>query len=115
MVKITQNATERRKMYTSVNNYEGMGPRLYRTPDEIRADMFKISGKIRESGEMLSVHHLLSEMVAEYAQRTPEEWIPALEEMVCEARDTLEELQRLGDRLDELKEELMEVRCAWRS
>ena len=98
-------------MYSCMNVYEGMPPRLYRSPSEIRRDMNKISARIKENEEMLSVHNLLIEMIPSWAEQSPERWIPELEQTVAEAEEALENLKRLQYALEELSRELEEVKC----
>ena len=98
-------------MYSCMNVYEGMPPRLYRSPAEIRRDMTKISDRIKENEEMLSVHTLLIELIPNWADQSPEKWIPELEETVAEAQEALDNLRRLQYALEELSRELEEVKC----
>ena len=98
-------------MYSCMNVYEGMPPRLYRTPSEIRRDMAAIAAKIRENEEMLSVHNLLIEMIPSWAEQSPEKWIPELLETLSDADEALENLKRLKTALEELSLELEDVRC----
>ena len=79
-------------MYSCMNVNEGAPARLYRAPSEIRRDMIGISRTIRENEEMLSVHNLLIEMIPEWAEKSPEDWIPELEEIVAEANDAMDDL-----------------------
>ena len=98
-------------MYSCMNTNEGMPPRLYRSPSEIHRDMMRISAAIKENEEMLSVHNLLIEMIPTWAEQSPERWIPELEATVSEAREALDNLRRLQFALEELSEELEEIRC----
>lgn len=101
-------------MYTLSNTYEGSPPRLYRSTNEIRRDMLIISGRIKNTEEMLSVHNLLIEMIPSWAESDPEKWIVELRETVEEAEETLENLKRLKLALEELTLELEEVQCILR-
>ena len=101
-------------MYSCMNVNEGAPARLYRAPSEIRRDMIGISRTIRENEEMLSVHNLLIEMIPEWAEKSPEEWIPELEEIVAEANDAMDDLRRLKNALELLSDELEEVKCIMR-
>lgn len=98
-------------MYSCINLYEGLPPRLYRNPSEIRRDMAYIAAKVRENEEMLSVHNLLIEMIPSWAEQSPERWIPELEETIAEACEALDDLKRLKTALEELSLELEDVRC----
>ena len=97
------------------NNYEGMPPRLYRSPREIEEDIALLRNRATEIESMLSVRNLLVEMVTTYADSKPELWIPELESAVGEARRALDALSGLNDQLGELREELCEVKCLMRS
>ena len=98
-------------MYTCMNPIDGTPPSLYRSPGEIHRDIAYISAKIRENEEMLSVHNLLIELIPTWAEQSPEDWIPELEETVAEANLALENIGKLQYALKELKHELEEVRC----
>ena len=99
-------------MFVSANVYEGMPARLYRSPCEIRRDMTRISKQIKEADEMLSVRNILVEMISECSEGEPSKWLPELEEIVAEARLSLENLNRLSGALDCLSTELSETLCA---
>lgn len=98
-------------MYTLMNSVEGRAARLYRSPAEIRRDVERISAKIEETSDMLSVHNLLMEMIPLWAEESPEKWIPELEETLSEASSALETLRELKETLEELWEELEDARC----
>ena len=98
-------------MYSCMNSIDGYPARLYRSPVEIHRDMISISARIRENEEMLSVHNLLIEMIPIWAEESPERWIPELEETLAEAKDALENLERLRSALEALALELEDVRC----
>ena len=97
-------------MYTLMDNVEGMAARFYRSPAEIGRDMERITVKIAEVSDMLSVHNLLIEMIPSWSDQAPEKWIPELEDTVAEASEALATLKELKDKLEELKCELEEVR-----
>ncbi len=101
-------------MYSCMNVNEGAPARLYRAPSEIRRDMIGISRAIRENEEMLSVHNLLIEMIPEWAEKSPESWIPELEEILADANDAMDNLRRLKAALEGLAEELEDVKCLMR-
>lgn len=102
-------------MYSCMNVNEGLPPRLYRTPGEIHRDMIRISARIRETEEMLSVHNLLIEMIPTWAEQSPEKWLPELEATVAEALEALENIKKLQCALELLRDELEEVRCMMNS
>ena len=99
-------------MFVNSNVYEGMPARLYRSPCEIRRDMTRISKQIKEADEMLSIRNILVEMLTECSGSEPSRWITELEEIVKDARDSLDNLQRLKGAIDDLSEELEESLCA---
>ena len=101
-------------MYTLTNNVEGTPARLYRSPAEIRTDIERISRKVEEISDMLSVHNLLIEMIPLWADEAPEDWIPELEETLDEATDALESLKELKESLEELHCELEDAKCLLR-
>ena len=101
-------------MYSYADCYEGIPPRLYRTPGEIRRDMSLIKDKILDTEAMLSVHNILMELIPTWAESSPERWIPELSETVAEAEDALEKLTFLKNALEELSLELREVLCMMR-
>ena len=98
-----------------MNVNEGMPPRLYRSPAEIHRDMIRISARIRETEEMLSVHNLLIEMIPTWAEQSPEHWLPELEATVAEALEALDNIKKLQLALELLADELEEVRCMMNS
>ena len=98
-------------MLVTSSAYEGMPARLYRSPCEIRRDMTRISKQIKEADEMLSVRNILVEMLSECAKGDPEKWIPELEELVADARASLDSLTRLKSALTDLSSELEESAC----
>ena len=99
-------------MFVNANVYEGMPARLYRSPCEIRRDMTRISKQIKEADEMLSIRNILVEMLAECSRGEPSKWIPELEEIVRDARASLNDLKRLEGAIEDLSCELEESLCA---
>ena len=99
-------------MFVNTNVCEGMPARLYRSPCEIRRDMTRISKQIKEADEMLSIHNILVEMISECTIGDPVKWISELEEIVAEARSSLDDLKRFNSALDALSSELEETLCA---
>lgn len=98
-------------MYLRLSVLEGQPPRLYRTTREIRRDMTEIANQIHDVEDMLSVHNLLIEMIPQWAEESPERWIPELQETLAEAEESLLRLRRLKEALEELSDELKEVGC----
>lgn len=102
-------------MYRSYDDVNGIPPRIYRTPGEIRRDIFEISKKIESTSDMLNIRALLVDILVSDRSDTPETLIPDLEEAISEAREALDSLKRLNEELDSLEEELEEVRCLVRT
>ena len=92
------------------STYEGEPPRLYRSCDEIRQDIKEIKKEISRTMESLNIRNILTEVIAEYAERDPEAWVPALMELVEEADATLNSLVELRDTLCDLRVELEETK-----
>ena len=101
-------------MFVNANVYEGMPTRLYRSPCEIRRDMTRISKQIKEADEMLSVRNILVELLSEWSEGDGAKWIPELEEIVRDARASLDNLRRLEEAIDDLSCELEESLCMMR-
>ena len=98
-------------MYSCMNSYEGRPPRLYRSIEEISADINRISYEIQETEKMLSVDNVMLESIPRWAEESPEEWIPKLEEVIADADEGLERLLVLKDELELLKIEMENARC----
>ena len=97
-------------MFVEADIYEGIPSRLYRTPSEITEDIATVKAGIKEIDSALSVHDLLMEFITEWAKEEPERWIEELEELLSEARSSLEALTGLKSNLEDLREELEESR-----
>ena len=99
-------------MLTWENCYEGVPARLYRSPDEIRRDIRRITKQIRETDEMLSVRNIIIEMLGGCAISDPHKWIPELRETALLADESLRAMKRLCESLKYLEEELEDTLCA---
>ena len=97
---------------SNYSTYEGEAPRLYRTTEEIRRDIKDIKARIAEANAMLNVRNMLTEVIAEYAEASPERWVPELRALVEDAEETLAGLGGLCESLDMLKCELEDTRWA---
>ena len=64
--------------YTQASAYEGEPVRLYRTPMEIRRDIAEINEKITKADGRLNIRVLLGELMTEYGEGDPEDWLPEL-------------------------------------
>ena len=98
-------------MYRSYDMVNGLPPRIYRAPSEVRRDIAEISEKIEAVNDMLNIRSLLIDVLMSEGASSAEKIIPELEEVVNEARYALEKLRSLKEDLNLLEEELEEVRC----
>ena len=89
----------------------GLPPRLYRTPGEIKRDIADITEKIEETNEMLNIRSLITEILLSERKDSPEKLIPELETVICEAREALDRLRELHEQLSLLREELDDLGC----
>ena len=96
--------------FAKCSTYEGERARLYRSPESIREDISEIKTKIEAVNSMLNIRSMLMEMIDTCAHDEPENWIPMLSEIVCEAEDSLYKLKTLKESLDALSDELEDTR-----
>ena len=96
--------------YRDFENGEGI--RVYRSVDEIRADIRRVSHKVNEIYGMLNIRDMLVDMIIEYSEESPERWIGALEGVLSEAESLLSHVKLLEETLGELSAELDEAKCA---
>lgn len=92
--------------FTKAGSYEGEPVRLYRSPMEIRRDIFEINERIKAADERLNIRTLLTDLITEYSEGDPEEWIPELACALAEAERVLDSLCELRDLLSALNKEL---------
>ena len=97
-------------MYTVQRSYREGRRRIYRRPSEIRSDIAEIKARIAETDNMINVRSLLLDTLCEFADGDPDKWLPEIEEIVEEARETLDSLTALERTLTELEEELRVTR-----
>ncbi len=94
----------------------GEPARIYRTTTEIRRDMERISNKIKEANERLSLRSILLDLVDATRDEgeDPAYWIPELTAALGEARVAYDSLCELKDELSALYDEMRETRWAIR-
>ncbi len=92
--------------------YEGAPPRLYRGCDEIKKDMAEIKEEISGIEAKLTVRNVLMELITAADKSDPKAWIPVLQDITADAEESLKLLNSFNDRIEELREELMETKCA---
>lgn len=88
----------------------GIPPRIYRTPREIRRDMDEISSKIKETNLKLNLRALVIDIISCERESSPESLITELESALAEAREALTELTTLHNELSALEAELGELK-----
>ena len=96
-------------MYRGEDLRCGLPPRIYRTPEEIRHDIFLINEKIEEANSMLNIRSLLIDLLVGENSDNPKKLIPDLEDAIREARRALESLGELNEELLLLEEEIGEA------
>ena len=97
-------------MLVAYNTYEGEPTRIYRRPADIRRDIADIKARIAETDNMINVRSLLLDALSEVSEGDPDKWLPEIEEIVEEAKETLRFLSVLEQRLSDLEEELKHTR-----
>lgn len=97
-------------MYLAQRSYIEDRQRVYRRPSEIRNDIAEIKARIAETDNMINVRSLLLDTLCEFADGDPDKWLPEIEEIVEEARQTLECLSSLERTLSDLEDELKRTR-----
>jgi hypothetical protein len=95
-------------MFFYSDKENGIPPRLYRHPDEIKRDIEDICERISEANHMLNVRNLISEIIIEESERDLPRRIQAVSELLQSAEQMLEEMQSFEESLSELQEELCE-------
>lgn len=86
-----------------------MPPRVYRCPDEIRADISDIRERIRGVNELFNIRELIAEIINEGAEGDVRKLAIAAGELADHAEEALAELRMLNADLDELRAELIET------
>ena len=94
----------------SFSTYEGEPPSLYRLPDEIRCDIRVIKSEIAKITASLNIRNILTEAIANLAEKNPEIWVGELRDLCDEAEEALASLEELNSDLDLLREELEEAK-----
>ena len=96
-------------MYRSFDDVNGLPPRVYRNPEEIKDDIRAIARRINEINEMLNIRELISSLAMSCSDSDPRQTAEAVRELADRASDALDELNALNDSLDSLRSELMEA------
>ena len=99
-------------MYRNFKNEFGVGPTLYRSPEEIRYDISNAREALQGISERLNPRILLNDIVNDERCGRPKELLAALEDALARAQDTYVEIKSLREELSELEDELRETLCA---
>lgn len=83
---------------------------IYRRPSDIRGDIAAIRARIAETDNMINVRSLLLDALCEFSEDEPDRWLPEIEEVVEETRQTLRQLGELEQVLSDLESELRRTR-----
>lgn len=107
---------ENRILYKGSVMSAGIPARIYRTTTEIRRDMERISDKIKEANDKLSLRSMLLDLVDATRDEgeDPAYWIPELTAALNEARAAYDSLCELREELSALYDEMRETRWAIR-
>lgn len=97
-------------MYRTYDTVNGIPPRIYRTPTEVRRDIDEISEKIKEANLRLNLRALVIDIISNDSTVGAEPLIAELEAAIIEAREALAELRELQNELSALEEELGELK-----
>ena len=93
-------------MYRYKKARDGYAAGLYRTPEQIKRDMDRISECISDVMYMLNVRNLVSEVISESSIDDVARRAEAVGELVENAREALSHLQTLECELEQLRGEL---------
>lgn len=96
-------------MYRSMEETNGLPPRVYRDPAEIRRDIKNIAARITEVKEMLNIRELISHIIVGNSAEDILREAEAMKELFQYATEALDELAVLSADLDDLKSELIET------
>lgn len=97
-------------MYRTFDMVNGIPPRIYRSPNEIRRDIDEISAKIKEANTRLNLRALVIDIISSDSTNEPANLISELESAIEEAREALSELRNLENELTALEYEMGEIK-----
>ena len=96
-------------MYRSFDETNGMPPRIYRSPEQIRNDILEIRSRISEIKENLNIRELISDIIIDDSVDNLLRRADSVRDLLQYATEALSELEELNSELDELKIELAET------
>ena len=97
-------------MYRTFDMVNGIPPRIYRSPNEIRRDIDEISAKIKETNLRMNLRALVLDIISSDRGEEPANLISELESAIDEAREALSELKNLENELTALEYEMEEIK-----
>ena len=97
-------------MYRTFDVANGIPPRIYRAPNEIRRDIDEISAKIKETNLRLNLRALVLDIISSDRGEEPANLISELESAIEESREALSELKNLENDLTALEYEMEEIK-----
>ena len=98
--------------FRNYSSYEGEPARLYRSPNDIKRDIFEIKTKIETLTAKINVRDVISHLIDEFAQADAAHWIALLSDIVANTEASLSQLKALREDLDTLSEELEDTKWA---
>ena len=94
-------------MYRALNENSVFSPSIYRTPEEIKAQINDIKDRIEEVNDRLNIRELMDGLLSGDTVGADE--CLEMSALLESAIEALDELRELNSTLDELKAELLEV------
>ena len=97
-------------MYRTFDMVNGLPPRIYRSPNEVRRDMDEICAKIKETNLRLNLRALVIDLISSEDCDEPGTLIAEIESAAEDAREALTELRNLEIELTALEYEMGELK-----
>ncbi len=97
-------------MFKTYDLENGIPPRIYRSPAEVRRDIREIKNKIEDINLMLNIRSVLTDIMADERAGSPERLAPVLREAIADVEEAVSELSALEEELAALREELGDVK-----
>ena len=97
-------------MYRTFDMVNGLPPRIYRSPNEVRRDMDEICAKIKETNLRLNLRALVIDLISSEDCDELGTLIAEIESAAEDAREALTELRNLENELTALEYEMGELK-----
>ena len=94
-------------MYRALNENSVFSPSIYRTPEEIKAQINDIKDRIEEVNDRLNIRELMDGLLS--ADTVGADECLEMSALLESAIEALDELRELNSMLDQLRAELLEV------